>query len=170
MFRPFDQVPPESAVMAVASKENSDTNMLFYLLIFSWNLMSKEFLKSKNIYLKHLLLKIKYIFLRDSYVCLRWIFIFDSDQAQIKSARFAKYQPNQQRLQFAQINLYRSAVQKKKRWKVQMNSSANFQVKLWHRIRYVCAFLFSFPNRFSKRVSGTTSSSTSLQRLVFYVH
>ncbi len=33
-FDPFDQVPPESAVMAVASKENSDTNMLFYLLIF----------------------------------------------------------------------------------------------------------------------------------------
>jgi hypothetical protein len=30
-------------------------------------------------------LKIKYIFLRESFVCPRWIFIFDSDQAQINS-------------------------------------------------------------------------------------
>ncbi len=43
-------------------------------------------MKSKSLYWKYLLLKIKYIFLRDSYVCTRWIFIFDSDQAQINSA------------------------------------------------------------------------------------
>ncbi len=43
-------------------------------------------MKSKSIYRKYFLLKIKYIFLRDSYVCTRWIFIFDSDQAQINSA------------------------------------------------------------------------------------
>jgi hypothetical protein len=42
--------------------------------------------KSKSIYWKYVLLKIKYISLRDSYVCTRWIFIFDSDQAQINSA------------------------------------------------------------------------------------
>ncbi len=42
-------------------------------------------MKCKSIYCKYLLLKIKYIFLRDSYVCTRWIFIFDSDQAQINS-------------------------------------------------------------------------------------
>jgi hypothetical protein len=30
-FRPFEQVPPESAIMAVASKENSETNMQFSL-------------------------------------------------------------------------------------------------------------------------------------------
>jgi hypothetical protein len=41
--------------------------------------------KSKSIYWKYVLIKIKYIFLRDSYVCTRWIFIFDSDQAQINS-------------------------------------------------------------------------------------
>jgi hypothetical protein len=41
--------------------------------------------KSKSIYWKYLLLKIKCIFLRDSYVCTRWIFLFDSDQAQINS-------------------------------------------------------------------------------------
>jgi hypothetical protein len=41
--------------------------------------------KSKSIYWKYVLLKIKYLFLRDSYVCTRWIFIFDSDQAQINS-------------------------------------------------------------------------------------
>ncbi len=38
-----------------------------------------------RIYWKYVLLKIKYIFLRDSYACPRWIFIFDSDQAQINS-------------------------------------------------------------------------------------
>ncbi len=43
-------------------------------------------MKSKSIYWKYVLLKIKYIFLSDSYVCTRWIFIFDSDQAQINSA------------------------------------------------------------------------------------
>ncbi len=41
--------------------------------------------KSKSIYWKYVLLKIKYIFLRDSYVCTRWIFIIDSDQAQLYS-------------------------------------------------------------------------------------
>ncbi len=41
--------------------------------------------KSKNIWWKYLLLKIKYIFFRDSYVCPTWIFMFDSDQAQINS-------------------------------------------------------------------------------------
>ncbi len=42
-------------------------------------------MKSKSIYWKYLLFKIKYIFLRDSFVCTRWIFIFESDQAQINS-------------------------------------------------------------------------------------
>ncbi len=45
-------------------------------------------MKSKSIYWKYSLLKIKYIFLRDSYVCTRWIFIFDSDQAQINSVSY----------------------------------------------------------------------------------
>ena len=48
-------------------------------------------MKSKSIYWKYLLLKIKYIFLRDSYVCTRWIFIFDSDQAQINSVQPVLY-------------------------------------------------------------------------------
>jgi hypothetical protein len=42
--------------------------------------------ESKSILWKYLLLKITYIFLRDSYACPSWIFIFDSDQAQINSA------------------------------------------------------------------------------------
>ncbi len=47
-----------------------------------------ESVKSKSIYWKYVLIKIKYIFLRDSYVCTRWIFIFDSDQAQINRVRY----------------------------------------------------------------------------------
>ncbi len=43
------------------------------------------------IYWKYLLLRIKYIFLRDSYVCTRWIFIFDSDQAQIYSVVYLSH-------------------------------------------------------------------------------
>ena len=46
--------------------------------------MSRIFLNSGTL-IVNVLLKIKYIFLRDSYVCTRWIFIFDSDQAQINS-------------------------------------------------------------------------------------
>jgi hypothetical protein len=48
----------------------------------------KQIIKKKK--KKYLLLKIKYIFLRDSYVCTRWIFIFDSDQAQINSAELCR--------------------------------------------------------------------------------
>ncbi len=50
--------------------------------------------KSKSIYWKYLLLKIKYIFLRDSYVCTRWIFIFNSDQAQINSVEYYRVCPH----------------------------------------------------------------------------
>jgi hypothetical protein len=75
--------------------------------------------KSKSIYWKYLLLKIKYIFLRDSYVCTRWIFIFDSDQAQINSVEYPTFQTavgitvenwTNQRLEFPELNTAEGAV------------------------------------------------------------
>ncbi len=42
-------------------------------------------MKSKNLLRKHSLHITKYLFLRNGYVCLIWIFIYDSDQAQITS-------------------------------------------------------------------------------------
>ncbi len=39
--------------------------------------------KGKNLFQKHLLLKIKFLYLRNSYICPIWIFIFDTDRAQI---------------------------------------------------------------------------------------
>jgi hypothetical protein len=41
--------------------------------------------ESKSIQWKYLLHKIKYIFLRDSYAYPRWIFLLNSDQAQVNS-------------------------------------------------------------------------------------